>query len=79
MARRLTDTYWVEAEMIITIDHGYGVIEYDKKAVSKMIIIVPPETNDLLSFFLGEAIKATKSVKGLMSYRDVIIVNVNPL
>lgn len=79
MARRLTDTYFVEAEMIITIDHGYGVIERDKKAVSKMILIVPPETNDLLRFFLHEAIKSTKAIKGLMSYRDVVITNVNPL
>ena len=79
MARRLTDTYFVEAEMITTIDHGYGVIEYDKKAVAKMIIIVPPETNDLLSIFLDEARKSTKTIKGLRSYRDVIITNVKPL
>lgn len=79
MARRLTDTYWVEAVMKATIDHGYGVIEYDKEAISKMIIIVPPETNDLLSFFLDEAIKSTKNIKGLRSYKDVVIVNVNPL
>lgn len=79
MARRLTDTYFVEAEMLITIDHGHGLIERDKNAVSKMIIIVPPETNDLLSLFLDEAIKSTKVIKGLMSYRDVVITNVNPL
>ena len=79
MARRLTDTYWVEAEMIITIDHGHGVIEYDKKAISKMIVIVPPETNDLLRIFLDEAVKSTKSINGLRSYKDVIITNVNPL
>lgn len=79
MARRLTDTYFVEAEMMITVDHGYGVIEHDKKAVCKMIVIVPPETNDLLSFFLDEARNSTKSIKGLTSYRDVIITNVNPL
>lgn len=55
MTRRLTDTYWIEAEMMITIDHGYGVIERDKKAVVKMIIIVPPEINDLMSVFRFEA------------------------
>ena len=79
MARRLTDTYWVEAEITITIDHGYGVIERDKKALSKMIITVPPEADDLLNIFLDEARKSTKTIKGLISYRDVIIVNINPL
>lgn len=79
MARRLTDTYWVEAETMATIDHGYGVIERDKKAVLKMIITVPTETNDLLSFFIDEARKSTKKIKGLMSYGDIIITNINPL
>lgn len=79
MARRLTDTYWVEVEMVVTIDHGYGVIERDKKALSKMIIIVPPEIDDLIGVFIFEAQRSTKNIKGLISYRDIIILDVRPL
>lgn len=79
MARRLTDTYWVEAEMIITIDHGYGVIERDKKSLLKMIIIVPPEIDDLMNVFIFEAQRSTKKIKGLTYYRDIVILDVRPL
>lgn len=79
MTRRLTDTYWVEAEMVVTIDHGYGVIERDKKALSKMIIIVPPEIDDLMSVFRFEAQRSTKEIKGLISYRDIVILDVRAL
>lgn len=79
MARRLTDTYWVEAEIVVTIDRGYGVIEKDIKSLAKMIIIVPPEIDDLLSVFMSEAQRSTKNIKGLISYRDIVILDVRPL
>lgn len=79
MARRLTDTYWVEAEIVVTIDRGCGVIEKDIKSLAKMIIIVPPEIDDLLSVFIFEAQRSTKNIKGLISYRDIVILDVRPL
>lgn len=79
MARRLTDTYWVEAEVVVTIDRGYGVIEKDIKSLAKMLIIVPPEIDDLMSVFIFEAQRSTKNVKGLISYRDIVILDVRPL
>lgn len=79
MARRLTDTYWVEAEIVVTIDRGCGVIEKDIKSLAKMIIIVPPEIDDLLSVFIFEAQRSTKNIKGLIYYRDIVILDVRPL